>query len=463
MPKLSRKGLFLLALAVVVAAAAMLALSVPRDERTNDRSMDPSSVALFSLLAEAQSFELPNGLEVVVVPDRNAQRIAHTVWYRIGAVDDPPGKSGLAHFVEHLTFGGTRRFSREAFTNSLEAISTDEGALTAKDHTVFYQTVLPGDLPRAMQLEAERMRNVVFTERSLAAEREEVLEERRESLGHAETALLDALRTALYRGSMFDVPVLGRPVEMATIGLEDAWAFYQSMYAPSNAVVVVHGPVTVDMVRRLAEQYYGTLPGGAAHLRQPTLPLSPAEAQQFVIRDRNVREPVWLRQYVAPSLTEGSQSQVPALYVLQQIIGLERLHPALVLKKALANEVSVEYDAENIGPDSFTIRVTAKQGVDPEEIGRLVDLELQSLLVDGPTADEVARARANPRIDAALFEEDLSLAPQIIGSALARGRKLDDVRVWPKRIASVTREEVHAAVKALLSSPRSATGILTSI
>ncbi len=125
------------------------------------------------------SFSLANGLEVVVIPDHRAPIVTHMVWYKVGSADEPPGKSGIAHFFEHLMFKGTSNHAAGEFGQKVAEIGGDENAFTSYDYTAYFQTVAPEALGTMMEFEADRMRNLVLTDAVIGPERDVVLEERR--------------------------------------------------------------------------------------------------------------------------------------------------------------------------------------------------------------------------------------------------------------------------------------------
>jgi hypothetical protein len=298
-----RIGAFL-AFALVVLVALWQVSTARKDEPAAE--MDLANATTFSKILAAESFTLANGLQVAVIPDPKSAEIFHMVWYKVGAADDPPGKSGLAHFVEHLTFGGTQTFTEREFTRTLKHVGDKQDAFTTRDQTVYYQMVPPKHLATVMQLEADRMSNVVVTEESMASEREEVLEERQE-MDHDPRALLDyRMHTVLYRDHPYGIPGLGWPQEMDSITPEEAIAFYRLWYAPNNAIVLVYGDITVEEVKPLIEKYYGGIPARAIPARRMPNEVMPKEAQSVVINDNRASESIWRRSYLAPSYTAGA-------------------------------------------------------------------------------------------------------------------------------------------------------------
>jgi len=323
---------------------------------------DMVNTATFSKMLAAESFTLNNGLQIVVIPDANSAEILHMVWYKVGAADDPPGKSGLAHFVEHLTFGGTNTSPEREFTRILAHVGDKQDAVTTPDYTVYYQMVRPKHLSTVMQLEADRMENVLITKESMASEAKEVLEERQQFDGNPQALLYQRMQAVLYQDHAYGIPGLGWPKEVDNITREEAIAFYRQWYAPNNAMVLVYGGVTAQQLRPLAEKYYGAIPAREIPNRSIPPGIAPSSAQSVVIKDKRAPSPVWTRGYLAPSYKTGDTKHVYALQVLAEILGgrlKSRLHQSPVLSKA-AQEVSVEYEPESLALTTFSIRVISQ-------------------------------------------------------------------------------------------------------
>ncbi len=196
------------------------------------------------------SFSLANGLQVVVIPDHRAPVVTHMVWYKVGAADDPPGKSGIAHFLEHLMFKGTATNPEGAFSARVAALGGNDNAFTTEDATVFHQTIAKQHLGLMMQFEADRMANLQITDAAVTPERQVILEERRMRIDNSPGAELgEEVDATLYQNSHYGIPTIGWEHEMEGLDRVDATSFYDRYYTPNNAIVVVAGDVTEDEVR----------------------------------------------------------------------------------------------------------------------------------------------------------------------------------------------------------------------
>ena len=183
--------------------------------------------------SQVAHFTLKNGLEVVVIPDHRAPVVTHMVWYRNGAADDPPGKSGIAHFLEHLMFKGTAAHPKGEFSEYISSIGGQENAFTGPDFTAYFQQVAKEHLKTCMEFEADRMTGLVLTDDVVTPERDVVLEERRM---HCDTdpgaQLGEAVQATLFTHHPYGVPIIGWGHEIEGLKREDALTYYHRFYTP---------------------------------------------------------------------------------------------------------------------------------------------------------------------------------------------------------------------------------------
>ena len=192
-------------------------------------------------------YTLANGLELVVIPDHRAPVVTNMIWYKVGAADEQPGKSGLAHFLEHLMFKGTAKHPAGEFSDVVARMGGQENAFTTNDYTAYFQRVPSDQLKTVMAFEADRMTGLVLTDAVVLPERQVILEERNQRIENAPRAQLGVqMDAALYLNSPYHKPVIGWRHEMEHLSRDDAIAFYKRFYGPNNAVAVIAGDVTPE-------------------------------------------------------------------------------------------------------------------------------------------------------------------------------------------------------------------------
>jgi zinc protease len=421
------------------------------------------------LAPDASDFTLANGLQVVVIPDHRAPVVTHMVWYRVGAADDPPGKSGIAHFLEHLMFRGTASHPDADFSTRVAAIGGNDNAFTTDEATAFHQTVAREHLGLMMAFEADRMANLVIDEAGLRSEREVVMEERRSRVDNSPGARLgEAIDAALYQNSRYGVPSIGWAHEIAALERDDALALYARSYVPNNAFVIVAGDVAEDEVRALAEETYGQLPRGAdqperIRLAEP----EPQAARAVTLADPRVSEPSVRRLYLVPSYMTAAPGEAEALDVLGEILGggaTSRLYRRLVMDEGAAIGAGAAYRGTRIGDGTFTVAASPRGALAPDALVAAIDSVIADLVETGVTDEEVLRARR--RIHAGVIysrDSASALARRVFGPSLAAGMTIADIQAWPARIDAVTAGDVDAVARRYLDIDRSVTGYLLGV
>ena len=215
----------------------------------------PGSLQTAQAAPEVTTFKLSNGLEVVVVPDRRTPVVTHMLWYKVGSADEPPGKSGIAHFLEHLLFKGTKKNPAGKFSKTVAAIGGQENAFTSSDYTGYFQRTSREHLKTLMEFEADRMTGLVLNDGAVVPELKVVLEEQNQRVANNPAARLgEQVEAALYLNHPYGRPVIGWRHEIESLNRDDALAFYKRFYTPNNAILVVAGDVTAEEVKALAEE-----------------------------------------------------------------------------------------------------------------------------------------------------------------------------------------------------------------
>src|SRR5262249_16483824 len=407
---------------------------------------------------------LANGLQVVVIENHRAPVVTHMVWYRVGAADEVPGKTGIAHFLEHLMFKGTKTVPPGAFSGMGARLGGNENAFTSEDYTAYFQSVAVEHLEEMMKLEADRMVNLVLTDDVVTPERDVILEERRQRIDNDPSAqLMEMARASLFLNHPYRMPTIGWENEMRGLTPADAIAWHQKWYEPGNAIVVISGDVTMDQVRPLAEKYYGVLPG--APLPARTRPDEPAQfaPRRVTKEDARVQLASWTRLYQAPSYHRGAKQHAYALEVLAGLLGggtSRRLYRSPGVEQKGATGAGSSYDGDNLDLSTFSLYASAQSGGGVTAIEQGMDAEIARLLKDGASEDEVARAKRSLQAEAVKARDSLSAPARLVGAALATGSTIDDTEAWPDRIGAVTVADVNAAAKAVFDINNSVTAIL---
>ncbi len=410
-----------------------------------------------------ETFTLPNGMDVIVVPNRRAPIVTHMVYYRVGAAEEAMGKSGIAHFLEHLMFKATKNLAAGEFSRTVARNGGRDNAFTSWDYTGYVQTVARDRLEIVMRMEADRMAGLALTDATVDPERDVILEERRQVIDNVPARRLsEQVHAALFLNHPYGRPIIGWEHEIRGLTRADAEAWHRAWYAPNNAILVVAGDVDAAELRPLAEKYYGAVAARDVPARVRPAEPPPQAARRVTLRDERVRQPNWSRTYLAPGLLAGDSKHAYPLQVLVDLLGGQsgRLYRALVVDLKIAVSAGASYDSDVVDLATFGLYASPTPGGDVEALERAIDEELAKLLRDGVTADEVERAKTRLAASAVFARDSLGTAPRVIGSAVAAGIPLAEVEAWPERIAVVTQEQVNEAARAVLRDERGVTGLL---
>jgi zinc protease len=411
------------------------------------------------------NFTLPNGLEVVVIPDHRTPVVTHMIWYKVGSADETPGKSGLAHFLEHLMFKGTAKNPAGRFSQAVAAIGGQENAFTTADYTAYFQRVAKEYLPMVMEFEADRMTGLVLTDDNVLPERDVVLEEYNMRVGNSPEARIgEQVAAALYLNHPYGRPVIGWPQEIAKLSREDALAFYRRFYTPNNAVVVVAGDVTGEEMKTLAEKTYGKVARVAEvpPRARPREPL-PMAVRQLTMADDRVAQPSLQRSYLVPSTTTAKPGEAEALDILAHVLGAgetSRLYRALVVEKRIAASAGGWYQGTALDESRFGVFASPLPGVTFATVEAAIDAVISEIAEGGVTAAEIDRAKTRLIADTVYAEDNQATMARWYGAALTSGESIEQLASWTARLRAVPREAVQEAARTWLDKRRSVTGYL---
>ena len=414
---------------------------------------------------EIADFTLANGLELVVIPDHRAPVVTHMIWYRVGAADETPGKSGLAHFLEHLMFKGTAKNPAGKFSQVVARIGGQENAFTSQDYTGYFQRVPSDQLKTVMEFEADRMTGLQLTDEVVLPERNVILEEQNQRVGNNPRArLTEQIEAALYLNHPYGKPVIGWRHEMEELSRDDAIGFYRRFYAPNNAVVVIAGDVSTAQARSLAEETYGKIARHAAMTpRKRAQEPPPAAARTVTLADARVEIPTVQREYLVPSFATGKSGESVALELLAHVLGSgsnSRLYRALVVDKQVAVAASAWYDASMLDLSRFSVSGSPRPGIALTQLEAEIDAVIGQVIEKGVSEDELERSKTRLIADAIYAQDNQATMARWYGTALTTGASANDVRNWPDRVRAVTADQVRDAARQWLDKRRSVTGYL---
>lgn len=412
------------------------------------------------------TFTLANGMQVVVIADRRTPVVTHMLWYKVGSADETPGKSGLAHFLEHLMFKGTEKHPAGEFSQTVQKIGGNENAFTSNDYTGYFQRVPKDQLTRMMEFEADRMTGLILKDENVLPERDVVLEEYNMRVGNNPDAKLsEQMMAALYLNHPYGRPVIGWRQEIEKLDRTDALDFYKRFYGPNNAILVIAGDVDAQEIRPAIEKFYGAIPVHAtipAKRERPQEP-TPVSPRTVTLADPRVEQPVVRRAYLVPSATTAAAGTSAALDVLGQLLGSgtnSYLYRALVVDRSLAISAGAGYQGTALDSTQFLIAASPKPGVEFAEVEKVIDEVIAQVSQNPPAAADLERVKTQLIAEAVYAQDNQATLARWYGAALTTGLSVEDIRAWPDRVRAVTADQVRQAAQTWLDKRRSVTGYL---
>jgi zinc protease len=413
---------------------------------------------------EVTTFQLDNGMDVVVIEDHRAPVVVHMLWYRAGSADEPVGSSGVAHYLEHLLFKATDTVESGEFQRIVAENGGSDNAFTSYDYTGYFQRVAADRLPLMMQYEADRMNNLVLTEEDIVSERGVILEERNQRTENSPNALArEQMRASQFLNHRYGVPIIGWKHEMETLDMDDALSFYDLYYSPNNAILVVAGDVQPDEVLALAQEHYGPIP------MEPDLPERfrtqepPQTAERrLIFEDPRVAQPYITRSYLAPERDAGAQEDAAALTYLADLLGgspfTSALGIALQFETSTAVYAGAYYDGLNLDDGTFGFTVVPSDGVSLQEAEDAMDAAIVDFLAAGIDPERMEALRTQLKAGEIYARDNVGGLARRYGVALTSGLTVQDVQAWPDILQAVTAEDVLAVAERVLDRNQSVTG-----
>lgn len=430
---------------LIFSATAAVALEIPRDEVTTGM--------------------LDNGMQVVVIEDHRAPVVVHMVWYKAGSADEKPGVSGVAHFLEHLLFQGTKNLEPGELSRVVAANGGTDNAFTSYDQTAYFQRVAADRLGLMMSMEADRMVNLQLGEEEIRTEREVIIEERNQRVENDPGSLMrEQTRAAQYLNHRYGVPIIGWKHEMEGLDLDAALDYYETYYAPNNAVLVVAGDVDPDEVLALAQEHYGPIAPNP-ELTPRMRPQEPPQtaARRMIFEDPRVSQPYVVRSYLAPERDPGAQETAAALSLLAEVLGggqTSVLNEKLQFEQKVTIYTGASYRGVSLDDTTFSLVMVPSPGVTLQEAEDALDAALAEFLNEGVDPAQLARIKRGLQASRIYARDNVEQLANRYGRALTSGLTIEDIQAWPEILDAVTEEDILAAARAVFDEKASVTSWL---
>ena len=406
-----------------------------------------------------KEYRLENGLKVLFIEEHKAPVATFQVWYRAGSRNEPAGKSGLSHLLEHMMFKGTPKYGPSVFSRIVQKNGGADNAYTTKDYTVYFELFSSDRITLPLDLEADRMQNLTIDLKEMLSERSVVMEERRLRYeDDPQSSLFEEVVAAAFKAHPYQRPVIGWMSDIKSIERDDLYNYYKTYYSPDNAVVVIVGDVNADEIIGKVSRFFRDIPAGPP--RKNISSIEPEQrGERRVLLKREAELPYILIAYHTPSFPDEDSY---ALDVLSQILSggkSSRLYQSLVYEKKISISASADYSGINKDPYLFFFSATASPDKDIKEVEDSLYSEIDKIKTEPPSEREIQKAKN--QIESSFIMEQDSIYMQamkygmfeMLGGWRLIDRYLDGIR-------KVTPEDVVMVAKRYLKEDNRTVGIL---
>jgi zinc protease len=402
---------------------------------------------------------LPNGLKVFALKDPNAPLAVFQIWYNAGSIHEQVGKTGLAHLLEHLMFKGTPEYGPKMFSKIISRAGGVDNAGTSKDYVFFHQKLAPDKVYLSIELEADRMRNLIMDPKETLAEKDVVMEERRmRNEDDPQNTVYEEVMSAAFKNSPYRWPVIGWMQDLRKITRDDAWAFYRKYYVPNNAMIIIAGNIDVDVLMKKIRSEFGGIQRGE-DIRNPDIdePEQFGEKRLYVKKEAEL--PYVLSAYKTPNLFNEDSY---ALEVLATVLAggkSSRIYKSLIDEKRVALSADASYNSLAKYPSLFYLEATALPGKSIDEVEKALYEEVEKIKKDPPSELEVQKAKNQIEAGFLMGQDSLFFQAEVI----AMFEMLGDMNLKDKYfegIKKVTPQDVQRAAQKYLIEDRRTVGIL---
>ncbi len=410
---------------------------------------------------EAKEKVLKNGLKVIVVEDHSTPTVTFQVWYKVGSYYETFGKTGISHLLEHMMFEGTKKYPPGEFSKIVARNGGQENAFTSRDYTAYFENWASDRLKISMELESDRMVNLLLDPKEFEREKKVVMEERRLRTEDDPTSLLvEEVYAAAFKAHPYHWPVIGWMKDIENITLEDLRHHYRTYYAPNNAIIVVVGDVKAEEVFKLVEEYFGSIPP-AKHIPHPKYWEPPQRGERRVIvKSPEAKLPFIFGGFHVPNIGSGEEY---ALKVLVNILGVgrsSRLYKRLVFEEKKALYAGAYYSSKTLSPGLLCFYAAVQQGVKPEEVEKLIWEEIEKIRKGDITEKELEKAKNQIASDFIYGLDSNFYRAMSIGILEAIGKDWRYLNTYVDNIRKVTKEDVIRVARKYLTRDNLTIGYL---
>ncbi len=415
-----------------------------------------------------KSYLLSNGMKVLVIENHRAPVVVSQVWYKVGASYEHDGITGLSHVLEHMMFKGTKKHPAGEFSEIIAANGGEENAFTGQDYTAYFQKIANDRLELCLELEADRMRNLIFEEKEFIKELEVVKEERRLRTDDKPTSLTyERFNAVAYTNSPYRRPIVGWMEDLETLTVEDARIWYETWYAPNNAILVVAGDVLAEDVYQLAKQYFGQLAASTVPELKPRREAKQYGTQRLTV-ELPAKIPYLIMGYKAPVLTPDlvNGEDEWEMYALEVLAGVldggdsARFSKNLVRGQQIANSAGASYGMSARHETLFVLSAVPNDDVEIDVLEFALREEINTIQTQLPDDDELERVKAQV-VASQVYQQDSTFYQAMeVGMLETIGLPWQIKDDYLKKILAVTAKQVQLVANKYLTDDRLTVAVL---
>ncbi|MDP2278987.1 MAG: pitrilysin family protein [Nitrospirota bacterium] len=412
-----------------------------------------------SLNAEVKEYKIDNGLKVLVIEDHKAPLATFQIWYRVGSRDEPAGKSGISHLLEHMMFKGTPKYGSKAFSKMVKKKGGVDNAFTTKDYTMYYQTLASDRIDISIELEADRMQNLILDPKEVIAERNVVMEERRMRYeDDPQNSLYEEVLAAAFKSHSYHWPVIGWMSDISSIERDGLLSHYKAYYSPDNAVIVVSGDVQADeIIKKIKASFEDISPASGRTV--VTSKEGGQKGERRISLKIEAELPYIIAVYHTPSFPHPDSYALEVLGMILSGGKSSRLYRSMVYEKKLTISASADYSGFNKDPYLFLFDATAAPGKDVKDVENALYAEIEKIKKELPSEREVQKAKNQIEAsfvmgqDSIYFQAKITGMFEMLGSWKLKEQYLESIR-------KTTPEDASRVAKKYLREDNRTVGIL---
>ena len=411
----------------------------------------------------AKSTTMENGLRLIVVENPRAPVVAQMMWYNFGSNIEDRGKSGLAHFMEHLMFKGTKNHPNSYFSDYLSKIGGSENAFTSYDYTAYYQIFPSQHIEKIIELEADRMKNLTLTKKNVEIEKKVILEERFQRIESDPSAQLDeSMRTVLYPNDYYGRPIIGWKHEIENLSYDDVIDFYKENYNPNNAILILSGDIKFKNAKKLVNKYYKSVKSSQKlklnKLNNPDLKTS----TNVELSNENVKQQIWKRIYRTKSYNDSIEESIALDLGMKILAGgtSSLLYEEFVNKQKIFSMVGGFFQGLTKGNGYIYFYAIPNKKMEQSKLSDLLNKYIDKAIKEGVTEEKLILEKKKYYYDSIYGMDGILKPAEIIGEAITVGLSLEDIENWNSKLDEINLEMVKKELKEFSKNRNFVTGNL---